>query len=271
MGSTPLKDLIFSWTNEDDVILPVGSDNTKYIKYIDVGESVDITYNVIADSMVGAGLYKLDLTLQYGVSGTVEERTKTTVAGIYVGGGTDFDIVFSDESEDGMSFTIANIGSNPAYSVSVSVPSQQGLAISGSSSTIIGNLNNGDYTIMTFPITGSVSSLKIIISYTDTKGERISLEKIISLGEGSNSQTFAVQRNSTITEGNTNFQNFRGARSGGIESVFRSTPNMDMVYYIIAVVLVVIIATFVGLRYKKRRFKKKREQRGVKNKSNTPS
>ncbi len=266
VGSAPLRDLRFSWTNADDVILPVGSDNTKYIKYIDVGESANVTYNVIADSSTTAGLYKLDLTLEYGVSGTIEERTLSTVAGIYVGGGTDFDVVFSDESSDGMSFTIANIGSNPAYSVSVSVPSQQGWSSSGSSSSIIGNLNSGDYTIMTFPITSSSSSnsLRIVIAYTDTKGERVSLEKSISLGDAGNSQTFALQNNSAGFNGTGNYANFRGAgsrNSGGIDSVLRSTPNMTMVYYIIAAIAVAIIAIAGGLYYRKKRVKKKRDSK----------
>ena len=38
VGSAPLRDLTFNWINDDDIILPVGSDNTKYIKYVDIGE-----------------------------------------------------------------------------------------------------------------------------------------------------------------------------------------------------------------------------------------
>jgi len=36
--------------NTDNIILPVGSDNTKHIKYIDPGEGQDLEYQVIADT-----------------------------------------------------------------------------------------------------------------------------------------------------------------------------------------------------------------------------
>jgi len=86
---------------------------------------------VIADTNADAGLYKLDLQLSYedSVSGTEEEIS--TSAGIYVGGGTDFDIAYSESSGSDMSFTVANIGSNPAFSVSVVIPQQTGWTVTG--------------------------------------------------------------------------------------------------------------------------------------------
>jgi len=83
VGTSPLKDLTFSWSNDAKVILPVGSDNTKYISYLDVGKSVEVEYQVIADTTVNAGLYPLNLVLSYG--GCSNKTTLNTVAGIYVG------------------------------------------------------------------------------------------------------------------------------------------------------------------------------------------
>ena len=49
VGNAPLRDLTFTWSNADKAILPVGSDNSKYIKTLNVGESARLDYQVIAD------------------------------------------------------------------------------------------------------------------------------------------------------------------------------------------------------------------------------
>ena len=209
VGNAPLKDLTFSWVNDDKIILPVGSDNTKYINYIGIGDSVELEYQVLADPNANPGLYELKLYLTYADSITGEESEIATIAGTNVGGGTDFDVTFSESSLTGTSFTVANIGSNPANSVSVVVPRQSGWQVSGSNSMIIGNLNKGDYTIASFnlmsteqtsvlqdqnvdgddskepisqrPDMQESNGLKIQIAYTDTVGERKIIEKIVSI------------------------------------------------------------------------------------------
>jgi len=176
VGGAPLKDLTFSWVNEDKIILPVGSDNTKYIKYVDIGESVELEYQVIADPNADPGLYELKLYLCYDNPITFEEKVISTIAGVYVGGKTDFDISFSESTVDETSFSVANIGSNPAYSISIIIPEQDGWSVKGSRTRIVGNLNMGDYTIAGFnlipPIAKPEVPLKIQIAYTDTSGKR---------------------------------------------------------------------------------------------------
>jgi len=204
VGSAPLSDLTFSWDNADGIILPVGSDNSKYIKRIDIGESAELAYQVVADSNADSGLYKLDLALNYDdpVSGAVQSIN--TIAGVYVGGGTDFDVSFSESSSGEMSFTVANIGSNPATSVMVSIPDQQGWRVSGSKSSIIGNLDKGDYTVASFslskggamsrdttqasddvqqsmPRTTGSNTVTVQIDYTDTMGQRLSVNKRVEV------------------------------------------------------------------------------------------
>lgn len=60
------------------VILPVYSDNTKYIEYIDVGESIELEYTVVADVDAEAGLYQLDLSCEFedGNGGYREIKTQ---------------------------------------------------------------------------------------------------------------------------------------------------------------------------------------------------
>ncbi len=150
-GSSPLKNMKISWADSTGTILPVYSDNTKYISYLASNESVTVSYIVMADVNADPGLYQLDITLE------VEDydsnvSTISTTAGLFVGGGTDFDVAFSDNSDGEMSFSIANVGNNEAYSVKVSIPKQDLYSVSGSSSSIVGNLEKGDYTIASFTV-----------------------------------------------------------------------------------------------------------------------
>ncbi|MCZ7381969.1 MAG: COG1361 S-layer family protein [Candidatus Methanoperedens sp.] len=211
VGNAPLRDLTFSWSNDDKIILPVGSDNTKYIKYIDIGNGSELEYQVMADTNAVPGLYKLNLYLTYEDSMSNQTKTINTFAGVYVGGGTDFDVAFSDNANSQFSFTVANIGSNPANSVSVVIPDQPGWGVSGSNSVIIGNLNKGDYTVASFklqslisnmtsqngaarnntnfqgrsmqrPMNGSSDTVHMQIAYTDTMGVRNVVDKYVKIG-----------------------------------------------------------------------------------------
>jgi LPXTG-motif cell wall-anchored protein len=201
-----LKNLVFSWTDPKGVVLPVYSDNTKHIKYLAAGQSVKVDYTVMADVNANPGLYTLNVNLSYEDSDSSAKSIKTT-AGLFVGGSTDFDVSFSESSAGDTSLSIANVGNNIAYAVKVSIPDQDGYKVSGSPSTIVGNLEKGDYTIASFNITNtragyensgtdpnttnkryaavdntsssSMNSnpLKVQIEYTDAKGERITVDK----------------------------------------------------------------------------------------------
>jgi len=213
IGSSPLRDLKFHWTNEEGVILPIGSDDTKYIKYIGIGEEAEVVYNVMSSLNVEPDLYKLQLTLSYDDPDSATDKIITTTSGIYVGGETDFDIAFSGSNQGETSFSIANVGSVEANSVTVSIPKQEGWRVSGSNSVIIGNLDKGDYTIASFTVQQSVrtasmspddktkvqtpdeekgygpsmpvSSINVQIAYTDTRGQRKIITKEVELDASS--------------------------------------------------------------------------------------
>ena len=217
IGNAPLQDLVFSWTEADSVILPVSSDNTKYIDSIKVGESTEVAYRVVADVNAEAGLYQLDLTVEFeDESGG--SRSMSTTAGIIIGGGTDFDVTFSDSSSTQTSLFVANTGNNPAYSVTVKIPEQDNFNVQGSKASIIGNLDKGDYTIVSFEVTSTSPSfggpstsdlsqqeqlseedrqqlreefwqrntaqnnnLDVLIEYTDATGLRRTIEKTVPI------------------------------------------------------------------------------------------
>ncbi len=258
VGSSPLRNIVFSWVNKDKIILPVSSDNTKHIKYLDVGESTELEYQIIADSNADAGLYELDLQLSYDGTLSGTEQVINTIAGIYVGGKTDFDIAFSEISSEQTLFTIANIGSNPAFSVSVIIPQQPNWKITSSNSIIIGNLNKGDYTIANFVLqsthplptisdqqektttkeqkTQPENFLKIQIAYTDTMGTRQLIEKQLTI----NQQTLMTLN--IESQSNTGF-NKRGV----------SKPTSpDYTLYIIAIAILAVVIV-VYLKHKKKK------------------
>lgn len=217
-GNSPLKNMVISWKDPKGVILPVYSDNTKYIKYLAAGDSVTVSYSVMADVNADPGLYTLNVNLSFEDYNSNEKNIATT-AGLFVGGETDFDVSFSESDQGEISLSVANVGNNMAYSVKVSVPDQNGYRVSGSSSTIVGNLEKGDYTIASFNVASTqgvggaensagtseeaararekdenVTSkgsnpLKVQIEYTDARGERVTVDKEVKLETTAGSMT----------------------------------------------------------------------------------
>jgi hypothetical protein len=257
-GDSALKHMTFSWSEEDGIILPVGSDNTRYIKQLDVGESIDLDYSMVTSLNADPGLYRLDLTLEYDAmdaSGNFVETALNREVGMLVGGQTDFDVAFSESSEGTTSLSVANVGNNPALAVTVRVPEQENFRVDGSSASIIGNLDSGDYTLVSFQIMpqgilfGSGMSrdlpveererlrqmaeqsneLKVVVEYTDTTGVRRSVEKSV-----------LVQ--------------YRGETATGTMRQMRGQGIQD--YLWIGIVVLLAIAGIVGFYLYRRRKKK---------------
>ena len=272
-GNSPLKNMVVSWKDPKGVILPVYSDNTKYIKYLEPNQSVKVDYSVMADVNANPGLYTLEVNLSFE---DYQSKTKNiqTTAGLFVGGSTDFDASFSESSQGQTSLSVANVGNNMAYAVKVSVPEQEDYKVSGSPSIIVGNLQKGDYTIASFNVTsaqaavedsGKVpastskasdaagdnatsasidsSPLKVQIEYTDAKGARITVDKDV-----------AVPDSGIGTGGSSGA---RGNRSSGLSS--------SLVY----IVVIVIAGAGVFLYHKQKQGAKKAEYKASENDSSS--
>jgi hypothetical protein len=69
-----------------------------------------------------------------------------------IGGGTDFEVSAETASGGVLSVSVANIGANNAGAVVVKIPAQPGISVMGSSVSILGNLNKGDYTVANFTV-----------------------------------------------------------------------------------------------------------------------
>src|SRR3989344_464518 len=147
---------------------------------------------------------------------------------------TDFDLVMQDSTVQGTSFAIANIGDNAATAVTVSVPQQQGITIKGAKSSILGNLDKGDFTTVSFQITAkNLNEMKMQIAYTDSVGVRNLIEKNVSIDIP---------------------QNFLASPAGTARTSQSSTSK---IIYIIVGVLIGIGAMFLYKKYK--RFKQFRK------------
>jgi len=121
---------------------------------------------------------------------------------------TTFDVVLQEVTEEGIFIAVANIGKNPANAVTVRIPEQEDFKTNMVSASIVGNLESGDYTLVSFDISGKgvqktltdetkdnsksgfdrsqmnfddKKDLSVQIDYTDPLGLRQSVFKAISL------------------------------------------------------------------------------------------
>ncbi len=241
-GDEDLKNIIFSWEEKSGNILPIGSSNKKSIEELEEGDDESLDFDVFTSASAEPGLYELTLTLTYEKeNGTATETSK---AGIIVGGQTDFDISVSDVSSSGIIISVANIGKNPANSVTVIIPTQSNFKISGSSSSIIGNLDKGDYSVASFQITQQSRgnfNLNVEIQYTDTLGNRQTITK-----------TTEVQ--STQTSFSTTDSSGLSASATGFASQNSSSGNNNwfLIAFVSSGVLTIILIVIIIRRNKRK-------------------
>ncbi|MBP2200799.1 LPXTG-motif cell wall-anchored protein [Methanococcus voltae] len=183
VGSANLKDVTFSWNTADNVLLPVGSGNSRYIQELDVGQSTDIEYDVSSSTDADPGLYQLNINMTFNDYKNGSKQSILTTAGVIITGNTDFEVVYSENQDNSYSFSVSNTGKIQANSVSVSVPRQDGWTISGPDTVIIGNLLQGDYTYASFSLSpeGNNQNITLNVKYTDDKGVRQTLKKVVNL------------------------------------------------------------------------------------------
>jgi len=176
---------------------------------------------------------------------------------------TDFDVVVQDSTTSSTTLAIANIGANDAYSVIVRIPDQENFRVTGTSANIIGNLNAGDYTLVSFQITSNANianisttgenmppirsfnrtatnismvsggNLVVEIAYTDTLGIRRTIQKEVRLDT------------SGITE--------TGARTRLTQGSQLQIPSGGLMYIAIGIVGIIVIVVIFKFRRRKKR------------------
>jgi hypothetical protein len=193
---------------------------------------VDYKVRVDKDAVDGTSEIKVRYTYDNGMS--VEKAFTVSVSNPK----TDFDVVVQDITSPSVTLAIANIGANDGYAVIVGIPDQDAFKATGTSRTILGNLNAGDYTLATFQVipvnqgsnTGN-RSLTVEISYTDTLGIRRTIDKDVRLDM-------------------TPITNRTSARPGQFGTSSNSSGN-GLLYIGIGVAGVAVIAAFFILRKRK--------------------
>jgi hypothetical protein len=186
---------------------------------------------------------------------------------------TSFDMVLQDSTSSEVSLAIANTGQNTANSMIVKIPEQKGFSITGTNGQMVGNLDSGDYTLVTFEVTKDVTetrNLTVEIDYTDSIGvRRQTFENVTFLSSSSTSDYALINRTggTAIMGGNvaagTNFS--PGQFPGG--TYRRGGNTTSWVVYVVIIAGVIVLLIIGSIIYRKNskkikeHFRKKKYQK----------
>ncbi len=166
------------------------------------GDEAAITFDLAVDIGATPGVYNIPVNIT-----GMNNYSSDNFAGLVVAGTTDFELSYQ-ETMDSLSLNVANVGVNPASAVTVSLPQQDNFDVIGSSSSVLGSLNPGDYTSAMFQIQHKLSAgndLSVVLQYTDTSGARHSTTKDLTVD-----LTSAGGQTGT---GNGGYGGYRGSRN----------------------------------------------------------
>ena len=234
-----LKDVSFELQQDYPFSLDNPKDAVKTFTSL-TSDPVVLQYKVrVADNAV-SGVNTLTLVEQESDGSKIEHKFDINVEDVQ----TAFDAVIQENSNGALSIAIANIGNNNALSTIVRVPTQDGIKVSNTNAQMIGNLAQGDYTVVGFTLSQMRSStLNLQVDYTDAIGKRRSEIIGIELATGSTNSTLGsyagAKRNSTLT---------------GTSS---ATSNSYMTYLILGlIILFLVIIIWKIYKYKKNKTRK---------------
>jgi hypothetical protein len=172
----------------------------------------NIPYSLRVDKDALDGEAKLDVKYSSGTSsGTSSSLSVTKSFDILIKDSrTNFDAVIQEVSGNDVSIAIANTGKYTANSVVVRIPKQENYMTSETDGQMVGNLDSGDYTIVSFTITSAFqrsmnrtaqspavqqnqnNNLRFDIYYTDELGERRTVNMEMPLKLTGNSSTMSA-------------------------------------------------------------------------------
>lgn len=156
----------------------LGGGTQFYLGNLKAGDEASITFDLAVDIAARPGVYNLPVRIT-----GLNNYTSDNYVGLVVAGTTDFEISYQ-ETLGSFSLNVANVGISPASAVAVTLPRQKNFSSTGSSSSVLGNLNPGDYTSAIFQIAktpGGGNGLEIGIQYTDTSGQRHTITKSLTV------------------------------------------------------------------------------------------
>jgi len=152
----------------------LGGGKQFFLGNLKAGDEASITFDLAVDIAARPGVYNIPIKI------TGQNNYSTdNVIGLVVAGITDFDISYV-ETLGSFSLNVANVGISTASAVAVTLPSQKNFSVTGSRTSVLGNLNPGDYTSAIFQLAktpGGGNYLELAIQYTDTSGQRHTVTK----------------------------------------------------------------------------------------------
>jgi len=251
-GTQPMSSAAFKLVQAFPFSLDAGTDATVQLGTIGSLAEGSTSYFVKYKLKVDADAVKGDnqIKVQFGNSTMLSQQTfNVSVSNPR----TDFDVLTqgstSSASATALTSTnlvIANIGANTAYSTVVSIPDQSGFRVSGDYASIVGNLNAGDYTLVSFTVvpvneTGAPAqngrrNLTVDVSYTDGLGIRRTAEKQVPVDVSGFSSGLAGRTRTTT--------------SSGTFQLFGSTGMTYIVIGIVGIAAIVLLFKFVGRKKK---------------------
>ena len=163
-----------SGANVNSIFSIIGGGTQFYLGNLKAGDEASITFDIAVDIAARPGVYNLPIKIT-----GLNNYSSNNYVGLIVAGTTDFEISYQ-ETSGSFSLNVANVGVNPAGAVTVSIPRQKNFSSTGSTSSVLGNLNPGDYTSAIFQIVkipGAGNNLELEIQYTDTSGTRNKIMK----------------------------------------------------------------------------------------------
>ena len=267
-GTKKAENVVFELLPQYPFSLDPGVNATKELGTIDSlatdEKAYFVKYKIRVDKDAIAGENEIGWKYTYG---TTSKTYSTGTFDITISNSrTDFDVVVQDSTAGSTTLAIANIGANDAYSVIVRIPDQENFGVTGTSANVIGNLNAGDYTLVTFQITQAtgfanisttggnmppirsfnrtVSNISMVrgenlaveIAYTDLLGIRRTVQKEVSLNMG-NITGIGARTRSTQSTQIGQFQ----------------IPSGGLMYIAIGIVGIIIIVAIFRVRRRKKK------------------
>ncbi|MFH1623043.1 MAG: hypothetical protein ABIA12_00785 [Candidatus Aenigmatarchaeota archaeon] len=150
-GTSSVSDVTFSLVPAYPFSLDPGADAT--VQLGNVGSlaqgsmSYFVKYKVKVDADAIGG--ENEITVRYGNGTSMSQQTFNVSVD---NPRTDFEIVSQGSTSSAANLAVANVGANTAYSTIVRIPEQTGIRTTGTSASVVGNLNAGDYTLVSFEI-----------------------------------------------------------------------------------------------------------------------
>ena len=259
IGSELTENAVFELIPKYPFSLDPSEDTIREYGKLPIEESVILEYKVRVDEDAVDGTNEIEL--RYNANGKADAWVYETFDIEVADAQTDFDLVIQEVSDSEVSIAIANTGKNVAYSIIVRIPEQESFEAVGTNGQMVGNLEDGDYTLVGFEIARksrtSGKRLKVQIDYTDTIGERRSLIKELPFNMGTNSMISNTNR--TLPEGMTREEMFAQRRA-----MIQSHQSTYQQWWFWAIIIVVLAAGWKGYKIYKKKKEEKEEKKSKK-------